>query len=196
MKKYGPQDESYVTLYDAKHEAKVRSKVSDQRWVQNWLNLSKAVWNDHRFNASLDDIEILQVSKAEDLPTLPGLRYCTNLILGISAAFYKFMVVGNDNSQARPYQQNLNGEVTPRVDMSLPGNGSIARSGTIIMRFIGNFPASFPTLTINESGISTAAPGGTFLNRNVYASPSTHTSGVTAFTVTTDITFTIVTTFL
>ena len=194
IKKYGPKDTSYITVYDKKHIPKIRRKISNEQWRDGFIQASEARLNDH--HTTYDGIEILDVSKSDDLLTLRGLRFFTSQILGTDTTRYRFGVVGSDGSQARPYQNGLFGEVTPRVDITLPGNGSIARSGTIILRFICNFPSSFPTLTIRESGISTASPGGIFLNRNIYASPSTHTSGVSGFTLTTDISFSIVTTFL
>jgi len=192
MKKYGPKDTSYITVYDKKHIPKIRKKISDPQWREGFVQASEARLNDHHI--VYDGIEILDVSKSDDLLTLRGLRFCMLQVLGRDNTRYKFGVVGSDNSQARPYQNGLFAEVTPRIDITLPGNGSLGRVGSNVMQFITNFPSSFPTLTIRESGIATATS--LFLNRNVFASPSTHTSGVSGFTLTTNITFSIVTTFL
>ena len=194
IKKHGPKDTSYITVYDKKHIPKIRKKIGSEQWREGFVQASEARLNDH--HTVYDGIEFLDVSKSDDLLMLRGLRSFMLQILGTDTTRYKFGVVGTDGAQARPYQNGLFGEVTPRIDMTLPGNGSIARSGSTTLVFTCIFPSSFPTLTIRESGISTASPGGIFLNRNVYASPSTHTSGVSGFTLTTNISFSIVTTFL
>jgi len=76
-------------------------------------------------------------------------------------------------------------------------SGSMTRSGQAL-RFVGNFPSSFQTITVKESGVfTTSVPAtGIMLNRNLFpSSPIVHTSGGTAFTLASLITFAGVTTW-
>jgi hypothetical protein len=180
MKKNGPQETAYASLYWAEDETKIRKMFLEGRGEEFNLMCRKR-YDDHK-----SDIEIMHVARTEDIPTYPGLSTCMMIIIGVSGAVFHFMIAGTDNSQARPYQQGLLGEVTPRIDISLPGNGSIttAAGPPVTMTFTGIFASSFPTATIRESAISTASPGGTYLNRNMFSSsPITHTAGVTGFTL-------------
>lgn len=176
MKKNGPPDVCYAVLYDAKDSDYVRSLDSDSLFSLIYQKSSI-------FTA---------IAKADDVVTYPGLSFCMQQVLGTTVVRWHFMHAGTGLSQARPYQQALEAEVTPVIDILLPGNGSATRSGNAL-QFIGNFSASFPTATIRESGISQlAGPGGgmVLFNRNVFSSaPITHTSGGTAFTLASLITF-------
>lgn len=191
MKKNGPQEVAYASQYWADDEPKVRKMFLEGKG-EEFNVMCRKRYDDHRLKS---DIEIIHVSKTEDIPTYPGLSYCMQLIIGSQTNRFKFMIAGTDNSQARPYQQGLLGEVTPRVDITLPGNGSIT-AGTATLTYTGIFPASFPTAVIRESAISTASPGGIYLNRNMFSSlPINHTSGVLGFTLQSVFTFTAVTTW-
>jgi hypothetical protein len=178
MKKYGPQDVCYAVLYDARDSDYVRSLDPDSLFSLIYQKSSI-------FTA---------ISKSDDVVTYPGLSYCMQQILGIVGTRWHFMHAGTGLSQARPYQQALEAEVTPVIDISLAGNGSMTRSGQAL-RFVGNFPSSFPTSTIRESGVSqTTGANAIFLNRNMFSSASiNHTSGGTAFTLASLITFSSVT---
>jgi hypothetical protein len=183
MKKNGPQDVCYAVLYDVRDSDYVRSLDPD-----SLMTLIYQKWNDH---PSI----FTNIAKADDIVTFPGLSFCMQQILGLTVVRFKFMIAGTDSSQARPYQQSLLGEVTPRIDLTLPGNGSVTRTNQSI-RILGNFPASFPTATIKESGLSNASPGGVLLNRNAFPSqPIAHIAGSTAFTLASLITFSAVTTW-
>lgn len=180
MKKNGPQETSYASLFWAEDIPKIQRLFIEGKGEEVNEKCRKR-YDDH--NVKIGNIEIIQVSKTEDIPTFPGLSYCMQLILGSQTNRFKFAIAGTDNSQARPYQQGLLGEVTPRIDVTLPGNGSIV-GGTANMTFTGIFPASFPTAVIKESAFSTASPGGIYLNRNMFSSsPINHTAGVTGFTL-------------
>jgi hypothetical protein len=183
MKKNGPQDVCYAVLYDVKDADYVRSLDPDSLFSLIYQKSSI-------FTA---------ISKADDVVTYPGLSFCMQQILGLTVVRFHFMHAGTGLSQARPYQQALEAEVTPVIDILLAGNGSATRSGQAL-RFVGNFPTSFPTATIRESGVSqVAGPGGgmVLLNRNMFSSfPIAHTAGGTAFTLASLITFSSVTTWL
>jgi len=188
MKKYGPQDVGYAVLWDAKDESFVQ-KITDNT---DFIPLCEKGWNDHRIN--FQGIEPLQISKASDLVTYPGLSYAATLITGANVTRFTFMCCGSDSAVSSPFQQLLNAEAASRINMSI--SGSMTRSGTAL-RFVGNFPSSFQTITARESGVNTVSTpnSGILLNRNAFPTPISHTSGGTAFTLASLITFTSVTTW-
>ena len=189
MLKHGPKDEAYASLF-TKEDIKLVQKITD---IDDFMTKTIAKWNDHNpvLEVGNHKIEFIQVSKAEDLPTFPGLIHCNKLAFGASAVRWRYYGVGNDSREARPYQQQLFGEIFPRADMTSAPQGSATRSGNAL-RFIGIFPASFPTITVKESAVTQAVSGtSVFLNRNVFAStPINHVVNVTAFTVASLLTFT------
>jgi len=179
MKKNGPRDICYAVLYDAK-DANYISKLNPDILFQ----MLERKWNDH---PSLP--EFIQVSKADDIVTFPGLSYCMQLILGLQTTRFTFMCAGASPNYAIPFQQLLGSEAASRINMST--SGSMTHSGTSL-RFIGNFPSSFQSMTVNESGVNTTSTPNTgiFLNRNVFsANAINHTAGGTAFTLASLITF-------
>jgi len=189
MKKNGPQEVTYASLFWAEDIPKIQ-KLFIEGKSEEVNEKCRRYYDDHK-----SDLNIIHVSKTEDLPTYPGLSYCMQLIIGTQTNRFKFAIAGTDNSQARPYQQGLLGEVTPRIDITLPGNGSIT-AGTTTLTLTGIFAASFPTAVIRESAFSTASPGGIYLNRNMFSSsPINHTSGVSGFTIQSVFTFAGVTTW-
>ena len=172
MKRFGPKDETWALLYDK----------SDADYISN---LSP----DSLFDLINKESDIfIQISKADDIVTFRGLSYCCQLITGDQTVRYTFMCVGSDGSVSSPFQQLLIAEAASRLNMSI--SGSMTRSGQAL-RFVGNFPASFQTITARESGVNTVStPGaGILLNRNAFPTPIVHTAGVTAFTLATLITF-------
>ena len=79
-------------------------------------------------------------------------------------------------------------EASSRINMTL--TGTIARISQS-MQFLANFPSSFQTITVRESGVNTVSTPNTgiLLNRNVFSStPIVHTAGGTAFVLETRIT--------
>lgn len=184
MKKNGPKDIAYAVSYDSKDPQFMQKLNPDFLFLQ-----LEAKWNDH---PSLP--EFVQVSKAEDVVTYPGLSYCMQQILGNITTRWRYTGVGTGTTSARPYQQGLEAEVFPRADMTVPAQGSFTRINQS-MRAIGIFPASFPSIVVKESTITQAVSGtSVYLNRNVFTSnPITHTVNVLPFTVASDITFSSVT---
>jgi len=179
MKKNGPQDTCYAVLYDAK-DADYISKLNP----------------DDLFSLIYQKSSIFKtMSKADDVVTFPGLSYCMQLILGSQTTRFTFMCAGSSSNTTDPFKQTLGSEAASRLNMSI--SGSMTRSGQAL-RFVGNFPASFQTITVRESGVNTnSVPNsGILLNRNVFSSsPITHISGGTAFTLASLITFSSVTTW-
>jgi hypothetical protein len=186
MKKNGPQDVCYCVSYDSK-DSQFMQKLDRDLLFQKL----EEKWNDHH---SLP--EFIQVSKADDVVTYPGLSYCMQQILGSITTRWRYMCAGSGTQQARPYQQGLEAEVFPRADMTVPAQGSATRSNQAL-RFVGIFPASFPTITVRESAVTQAVSGtSVYLNRNLFTSnPITHTVSVLPFTIASLITFSSVTTW-
>ncbi len=185
MKKFGPQDTCYAVLYEAKDAAFI-SKLNPDTLFQKL----EEKYNDH---PSLP--EFLQVAKADDIVTFPGLSYCMQLILGLQTTRFIFMCAGSSPAYAIPFQQRLGSEAGSRLNMTT--SGTMTRSGQAL-RFVANFPASFQSLSVNESGVNTTSTPNTgiLLNRNVFSSSAiNHTAGGTAFTLASLITFSSVTTW-
>jgi hypothetical protein len=181
MKKNGPQDVCYASLFD-KDDIPFVQKLN----LDDFFKKMEQKWNDHSPILEVDGykFEFLAVSKADDVCTYPGLSYCMQQILGSITTRWRYMAAGSGQQQARPYQQALEAEVFPRADMTAPVQGSITNTGTAL-RFLGIFPASFPTLNVRESGVTQAVSGTSiFLTRNVFLSNIiNHTAGGTAFTL-------------
>ena len=180
MKKFGPQDTCYAILYDAEYSNYI-SKLSPDFLFQSL----ERKYNDHKVLP-----EVKAIVKADDMVTFPGLSYCMQLILGSQTTRFIFMCAGSSSNTADPFKQTLGSEAASRINMST--SGSMTRSGQAL-RFVGNFPASFQTLTIRESGVNTTSTPNTgiLLNRNVFSSNAIgHTAGGTTFTLASLITFT------
>jgi hypothetical protein len=185
MKKFGPKDICYAVLYDAK-DADYISKLNPDILFQKL----EEKYNDH---PSLP--EFITVQKADDVVTFPGLSYCMQLILGSQTTRFTFMCAGSSPVLANSFRQTLVSEASSRINMSTSGSMTSSLFG---LRFVANFPASFQTITVTESGVNTlSVPNtGILLNRNVFSNvPITHVSGVTAFTLASRITFSAVTTW-
>jgi len=179
MKRFGPQDTCYAVLYEAK-DADYISKLNPDFLFQKL----EEKYDDH---PSLP--QFLDVAKADDIVTFPGLEYCMQLILGLQTTRFTFMCAGSSPNFAIPFQQRLGSEAASRLSMTT--SGSMTRSGQAL-RFVGNFPASFQSMTVNESGVNTLSTPNTgiLLNRNVFSSAAiNHTAGGTAFTLASLITF-------
>lgn len=208
MLKYGPKDICYAALYDAKdiiHIQKLSKQIhaadeqGKERLTKYFFDQLEKRWNDHDTTLEIgnEKVKFLQVSKAGDIVTIQGLQFCCRMVITSGLAPWRYHGVGNSTLEARAYQQKLFTETEPRADMTIVAQGSIARVNQS-MRFIGIFPASFPTITVRESGVFNinTAYTGTMLNRQMFSStPITHVVSGTAFTVATLINFTSVTTY-
>jgi hypothetical protein len=179
MKKFGPQDTCYAVLYEAK-DADYVSKLNPDILFQKL---------EEKYNDHLSLPEFLEVAKADDIVTFPGLSYCMQLILGTQTTRFTFMCAGSSPALAIPFQQRLGSEAASRLSMTT--SGSMTRSGQAL-RFVGNFPAAFQSISVNESGVNTLSTPNTgiLLNRNVFSAGAiNHTAGGTAFTLASLITF-------
>jgi hypothetical protein len=191
MKKYGPQETTYASLFDAKDIPLVQKffkKIKtrkDPPEIIEYFDKCEQKWNDHDPDIKVGNkqFRFVQVARADDLPTFPGLIQCNKLAFGASVARWRYMGAGNDSREARPYQQKLFGEVSSRLDMTI--SGSMTRVGNSL-RFVGIFTAGYATITVRESAVFRDSSGfvGPMLNRNVFSSsPITHVNGVLGFTL-------------
>jgi hypothetical protein len=205
MLKYGPKDVCYAANWENRdiHYIQKMCTKKDPNDIKHFFDQQEKRWNDHKHvYLELDNtrIEISEVAKAGDIVTVQGVQYCCRQIITTGLAPWRYHGVGDSIIEARAYQQRLFGEIEPRADMTGSGGaqGSITRSSQSI-NAIGIFPASFPTLTIRESGIFTNVTGystGVMFNRQQFSGTAiAHTVGGLSFTVATSITFGAVTTY-
>mgnify|MGYP001570761501 CR=1 FL=1 len=184
MKRFGPKDECYAVLYNAKDAPYIEKlTMKDPNYLYSTF---QEKYNDH-----LGLSEFIAIAKADDIVTFPGLSYCMQLILGSQTVRFNFMCAGSSGTIADPFKQTLYSEAASRINMTT--SGTIARlTGPDAMQYIGNFPASFQTITVKESCINTTSVPNTgiLLNRNMFSSSDiVHVSGGTAFTLGSRISF-------
>jgi thiol-disulfide isomerase/thioredoxin len=202
MLKHGPKDTCWAATYRLKDEELLKKyfiksatlgRENNPMIIQFFDQLEKK-WNDHIGILEIDSqkFEIIEIAKTSDIPTIQGLQHCCRQIMTAGLPLWKYHGVGSSTLEPRTYQQRLYGEIEPRIDMSIAGQGSITRVNQS-MRTVATFPSTFPTITVRESAIFTNSTGytaGIMLNRQVFASnPIGHTVNVNPFTVGTDINF-------
>jgi hypothetical protein len=207
MLKYGPKDTCWAANWGEKDEPLLqkyfkKSATLDREnnpMVIQFFDQLERKWNDHIGALEIDGqlFEIIDIAKTSDIVTIQGLQRTCFLIIG-GGALWRYHGVGNSTIEARAYQQRLFAETEPRADMTIGAQGSATRVSQS-MRFIGIFPASFPSISVRESAIfnnNTGYTAGVMLNRQVFsASAIGHTVNVAPFTVATDINFVPVTTW-
>jgi hypothetical protein len=202
MLKYGPKDTCWAATYEKKAEPLLQKYFiksaslgrDNNPMVIAFFEELERKWNDKIGILQINSkrFEIIEIAKTIDIPTIQGLQYCCRQIIVTSLPPWRYHGVGSSTIEPRAYQQRLYGEIEPRTDMTIAGQGSITRVNQAI-RAVGTFPSTFPTLTIRETAIFTNSTGytaGTMLNRQTFASsPIGHTVNVSPFTVATDINF-------
>jgi hypothetical protein len=208
MLKYGPKDTCWAATWRLEDEPLLQKYFiksatlgkENNPMIIEFFNQLERKWNDKIgvLEIGSQTFEIGEIAKTDDIPTIQGLQYCSRQIITAGLPPWRYHGVGSSTIEPRAYQQRLYGEIEPRADMTVAGQGSITRSSQSI-RAVGIFPSTFPTITVRESGIFTNSTGytaGVMLNRQVFASnPIGHTINVSPFTVATDINFTGVTTW-
>jgi len=168
------KDVCYGALFDKKDlpyvyrlAEEVRA-THNQDLVNSFNNNLERKWNDH--NPLLDGVEILQVSKADDLVVTSGVNQCIDQILGTSITRWQFMAKGLSGTTPTAGQTLLSNEsvASPRKDMSTSGWREWASTS---LRFAGIFGESAPTETILECGVFTTQGNNTgiMLNRNSFS---------------------------
>lgn len=209
MLKYGPKDTCWAATYQAKDESLLQKYFiksatlgrENNPMITEFFNQMERKWNDQQIaflEIDSKKFEIIEIAKTSDIPTIQGLQHCCRQIITAGLPAWRYHGVGSSSLEARAYQQRLYGEIEPRADMTVAGQGSLTRTNQSI-RAVGTFPASFPSISVKESAIFTNSTGytaGIMLNRQVFASnPIGHTVNGSAFTVGTDINFASVTTW-
>lgn len=188
----GIKDICYAALFDKKdlpflyrYAAKVRTTHS-QQLVDDFNNACQRKVDDH--NPILgDNIEFIQVAKADDLTVTAGLTRLMLQITGGSTVRWQYLGKGLTGTAPAAGNTALAGELTPRVDMSLFGWREYASTS---LRYLGIFGEDEGTSTILEAGIFDAATAGTMLNRNVFNTLSiVHTFHVTGYVISSIIEF-------
>jgi len=211
MLKYGPKDTCWAANWGEKDEPLLKKYFEksvtlgreNNPMVIEFFDQLENKWNDHLGILQIDGqtFEIIDIAKTKDIPTIQGMQWCCRQIIAAGLNPWRYHGVGSGTIEPRSYQQRLTTETEPRADMTVPAQGSATRVSQSL-RFIGIFPASFPTITVRESAVFTnvTAYTGVMLNRQVFTGgaagvPITHTVSVAPFTVATDINFASVTTW-
>jgi hypothetical protein len=206
MLKYGPKDTCWAATYEKQAEPLLQKYfiksmtlgTENNPMVITFFDELEKKWNDHTGILEVDSekFEIIDIAKTSDIPTIQGLQHCCRQIITAGLPSWRYHGAGSSSLEPRAYQQRLYGEIEPRADMTVAGQGSATRVNQS-MRFVGSFPSTFPTLTVRESAVFTNSTGytaGIMLNRQVFASnPIGHTINVQPFIVATDVNFASVT---
>lgn len=208
MLKYGPKDTCWAATYRKEDEPLLKKYFiksaslgrENNPMIIEFFNQQEKKWDDHIGILEVDSqtFEMIEIAKTKDVPTVQGLQHCCRQIITAGLPFWKYHGVGSSTIEPRAYQQRLYGEIEPRTDMTVAGQGSITRVNQSI-RAVATFPSTFPSLAVRETAIFTNSTGytaGIMLNRQVFASnPIGHTVNVSPFTVGTDINFASVATW-
>ena len=186
MKKFGPKETTYAVLYAKEYYESVL-KLIKKYPVYAWQKFEEK-YNDHDAIVEVDGkkIEFMSVSKAEDVPTFPGVAYCMRLILGLSTTRYDYMCVGSDGRYADPFKQTLYAEAASRLNITTFGSITRIVGPPGAMQYLCTFASTFQTITVRESAINTVATinTGIQLNRNSFpSSPIVHVNGGTSFII-------------
>src|SRR6185503_12777217 len=178
------KDICYASLFDKKDLPYVYRLAEEIRATHNqdliteFNNTLDNKWNDHNhlLHVGNKDIEIQQVSKADDLVVTAGVNQCIDQILGSSTTRWQFMARGTGTTTPAAGNTTLVTESGSRIDMSSFGWREYASSS---LRFAGIHGETIPTITINEFGVFTTSSAGIMLNRNVFSNfPLTHTINI------------------
>lgn len=185
----GIKDTTYASLFDKQDLPYVYRLAEEVRATHNqdlvneFNNNLENKWNDHNPILEVGDknIEILQVSKADDLVVTDGINWMINQILGTGVERWTFMGVGNSSTAPAIGNTILISELVPRVDMSLSGWREYAGSS---LRFAGIFGETRASQTITEAAVFLGASGGFMLNRNMFSNnPITHTINANGYVI-------------
>ncbi len=181
------KDTTYATLFDKKDlpyvyrlAEEVRA-THNQDLVNNFNNNLEKKWNDHNpiIEIGNKDIEIEQISKADDLIVTVGINQCIDQILGASVLRWQIIGSGSGTTAVSAAQTSLVTQLF-LIDMSLLGWREYAGAS---LRFAGIFGESLATHTVNEAGIF-RSDGAVMLNRNMFSNnPITHTINLNGYVI-------------
>ncbi len=183
----GIKDTTYASLFDKKDlpylyrlAEEVRA-THNQYLVTEFNTTLEKKWNDHNpiLEIGNKDIEILQVSKADDLVVTAGINWLIDQILGTTVIRWQYLVSGTGTTAPTISDIGVTGLTT--VDMSLSGWREYAGSS---LRFAAIFGESSAQGIVTECDIAHNGPPVTILNRNVFSNNSiTHTVNVTGYVI-------------
>ena len=202
MLEYGPKDTCWAATWRLEDEELLKKYfiksatlgTENNPMIIAFFQELERKWNDQTAFLEINSqrFEIVEIARAEDLPTIQGLQHCCRQIIMAGLPPWRYHGAGSSSIEPRAYQQQLYGEIEPRADMTIAGQGSFTRVNQS-MRAVGIFPSTFPTLTVKESAVFTNNTGytaGIMLNREVFAGNSiVHTVNVQPFSLGTDINF-------
>jgi hypothetical protein len=191
------KDYAFAALFDKKNlpslyklAEKVRA-THDTSLIDNYIRMCQQKVDDHNpiLQVGNQNIEFIQVSKADDLVVTAGLDRCIDIILGISSTRWQYMGKGTSTGTPATSNSLLGAEVTPRVDMNIAG---WREYDGMSLRFAGIFAETHATITVNECGVFTGSAINTtpMLNRNGFSTNAlTHTINTSAFVLSSVIEF-------
>jgi len=198
MKEFGPQETTYCVSWHKEDERSVYAYFrkadlikENSPLIQDFFKQLERRYNDHKafiiFNGKI--IYLVDLAKTTDIPTIQGVVWCNKMNLDTTLATWRYCGVGNDPREARAYHQQLYGEVSTRMDMTV--SGSMTRSNESML-FSATFPSAYATITVRESAIFNVSSGfaGAQLNRNAFPNYAhVHTQNVAPFTIASDFNF-------
>jgi hypothetical protein len=186
------KDTAYAVQFDKKdypvlleYARKVR-ETHDPKLIDNFNLVCQRLWDDHHNNISINGMELLDVSKSDDLVVSVGTTQLINQILGTSGVRWQYIGIGTGTTAVSSGQTALVAEALPRADMSTTGWREYAGA---TLRFAGIFGETFGSISLNECGIFTSSTGGTMLNRNMFSNQSLTTVGTRALVISSIIDF-------
>jgi hypothetical protein len=199
MKEFGPQETTYCVSWYKEDEYFINGyfrkadkiKENSPLIIEFWKQLERK-YNDHQeayIQFGNRKLYLVELSRALDIPAIQGLVWCNKINLTVGLAPWRYMGVGTDNREGRAYHQQLFGETSTRMDMTVAGSMTRVNES---MRFSATFPTGYATITVRESAIFNVSSGfaGAQLNRNSFPDfPIVHTQGVLPFTVASDFNF-------
>ncbi len=172
------KDTTYASQFDNKdyqsllrYAKKVR-ETHNPELVDNFNLACQKRWDDHT-NISINGMELLQVSKSDDLVVDGGINVVINQITGALTSRWRYIGIGTGTTAVSSAQSALVTEVLPRADMSLFGWREYAGTS---LRFAGIFGSTHSSTSINECGIFNSPTFGNMLNRNMFSNAILATS--------------------
>ena len=179
------KDTAYASLFDKKDLPYVYRLAEEVRATHNqdlvteFNNTLEKKWNDHKPTIQIGnkDVELLQVSKADDLVLTVGINFLIDQILGTTVTRWLNLTSGIGTTAPTIADIGLvSGLVS--VDMSLSGWREYASSS---LRFGAIFGESTASGTVTECCV---VAGTTLLNRNMFSNnPITHVANVTGYVI-------------
>lgn len=185
------KDTCYAAYFDKKdlpYLYKLAEKVRnthDQSLVDDFNLKCEQKYNDH--NPILgDNIQFLDLAKADDLVVTAGINLCIDQILGTSVVRWRWMMATNGSTTPTAADTSFTG-IGTGVDMSLSGWREYASSS---LRFAAIYGETLGSSATSEAAIMTGNGTGTLLCRNIFTNYSlSHTVNTSGYVISTIIEF-------